>query len=130
MESCPSILIGRQGAAAASTLRPSAGGWETCTMRTIRTFLAGVLSLALLGPVAHAQVPAPAVAESAPVEAPAADVDTEVDVDGAPGVRLDAADLEAWLDGLLPYVLEQNDVAGSVVVVVKDGRVLLEKGYG
>jgi CubicO group peptidase (beta-lactamase class C family) len=39
-------------------------------------------------------------------------------------------DLEAWLDGLLPYALAEGDVAGAVVVVVKDGRVLLEKGYG
>lgn len=44
--------------------------------------------------------------------------------------RLNAADLEAWLDGFMPYALEQTDVAGSVVVVVKDGKVLLQKGYG
>ena len=30
----------------------------------------------------------------------------------------------------MPYALEKNDVAGAVVVVVKDGKVLLEKGYG
>jgi len=44
--------------------------------------------------------------------------------------RLTAPDLEAWLDGFMPYALEKNDVAGAVVVVVKDGKVLLEKGYG
>ncbi|MCC8362920.1 beta-lactamase family protein [Lysobacter sp. A6] len=47
-----------------------------------------------------------------------------------PTQRLTATDLEAWLDGFMPYALEQTDVAGSVVVVVKDGKVLLEKGYG
>lgn len=43
---------------------------------------------------------------------------------------LTRADLEAWLDGFLPYALQRGDVAGAVVVVVKDGRVLLQKGYG
>jgi len=39
-------------------------------------------------------------------------------------------DLEAWLDGYMPYALRRGDVAGAVVVVVKGGEVLLEKGYG
>lgn len=39
-------------------------------------------------------------------------------------------DLEAWLDGFLPYALATGDVAGAVVVVVKDGSTLLQKGYG
>ncbi len=38
--------------------------------------------------------------------------------------------LEAWLDGFLPYALATGDVAGAVVVVVKDGSTLLQKGYG
>lgn len=44
--------------------------------------------------------------------------------------QLDRADLEAWLDGLVPYALQQGDIAGLVVSVVKDGQVLLQKGYG
>ena len=43
---------------------------------------------------------------------------------------LDRADLEAWLDGMVPYALKAGDMAGAVVVVVKDGAVLLQKGYG
>lgn len=43
---------------------------------------------------------------------------------------LDAADLEAWLDGRVPYSLTSGDIAGAVVLVVKDGKVLLQKGYG
>jgi CubicO group peptidase (beta-lactamase class C family) len=39
-------------------------------------------------------------------------------------------DLESWLDGIVPYALQRGDVAGAVVVVVKDGQVLLQKGYG
>jgi CubicO group peptidase (beta-lactamase class C family) len=43
---------------------------------------------------------------------------------------LDRSDLETWLDGMVPYALKAGDMAGAVVVVVKDGTVLLEKGFG
>ena len=43
---------------------------------------------------------------------------------------LSKPDVEAWLDGIMPYALQRGDVAGAVVVVVKDGQVLLQKGYG
>jgi len=43
---------------------------------------------------------------------------------------LTAADVEAWLDGFVPYALQTADIAGAVVVVVKDGQVLAQKGYG
>lgn len=44
--------------------------------------------------------------------------------------ELTRGDVEAWLDGYLPYALDNGDIAGAVVVVVKDGQVLLQKGYG
>lgn len=44
--------------------------------------------------------------------------------------QLDAADLSAWLDGRVPYALKSGDIAGMVISVVKDGKVLLQKGYG
>ena len=43
---------------------------------------------------------------------------------------LERDDLDAWLEGLLPYALKNGDIAGGVVSVVKDGSVLLQKGYG
>jgi CubicO group peptidase (beta-lactamase class C family) len=43
---------------------------------------------------------------------------------------LEKADLEAWLDGFVPYALKSGDIAGAVIAVVKDGHVLVEKGYG
>ena len=43
---------------------------------------------------------------------------------------LDADDLHAWLDGLLPYSMQRGDIAGGVIAVVKDGNVLFQKGYG
>jgi CubicO group peptidase (beta-lactamase class C family)/uncharacterized membrane protein len=45
-------------------------------------------------------------------------------------VELNASDLEAFLDGLMPVELEHADISGAVVAVVKDGKVLLAKGYG
>jgi CubicO group peptidase (beta-lactamase class C family) len=39
-------------------------------------------------------------------------------------------DLEIFLAGFLPRELERNDVAGAVIAVVKDGQLLLAKGYG
>ena len=47
----------------------------------------------------------------------------------APAV-LSKPDLEAWLDGYFPFSLQHGDVAAAVVVVVKDGQVVLQKGYG
>lgn len=43
---------------------------------------------------------------------------------------LTAADAGAFLDGILPLQLQREDIAGAVVVVVKDGQVLFAKGYG
>jgi CubicO group peptidase (beta-lactamase class C family) len=43
---------------------------------------------------------------------------------------LEQADLEAFFDGILPLQLERSDIAGATVLVMRDGKVLLEKGYG
>ncbi|MCL1635709.1 beta-lactamase family protein [Luteimonas sp. SX5] len=68
----------------------------------------------------------PVTVERPKAQAPVAPADV---TDAATG-SLTRADLEAWLDGFMPYALERGDVAGSVVVVVKDGRILFQKGYG
>src|ERR1700761_9585742 len=47
-----------------------------------------------------------------------------------PAAPLTAADVNAWLDGYMPYALKTGDIAGAVVVVVKDGEILTERGYG
>src|SRR5271157_5809787 len=49
---------------------------------------------------------------------------------GTTSHALTAADLEAFLDGLMPAQLERENIAGAVIAVVKDGQVLLAKGYG
>ena len=43
---------------------------------------------------------------------------------------LTAADVGAFLDGVVPAELAREDIAGAVVVVVKDGRILFGRGYG
>ncbi len=77
-----------------------------------------VWSLTALCSIARAADVAPAVA---PASAAAA-----VPVTHA----LDRVDVEGWLDGFMPYALERGDAAGAVVAVVRNGEVLLVKGYG
>jgi CubicO group peptidase (beta-lactamase class C family) len=75
---------------------------------------------------------APAVAGSAPTTAmptAVAGVAT-TDLHDASGHSLTAEDLSSFLDGFVPFALERGDVAGGVVSVVKDGKVLFAKGYG
>ena len=77
-------------------------------------------------------------ARSAPGAVPAAPAALPVAPAAAPAApspassthALERTDLEGWLDGMVPYALKAGDMAGAVVVVVKDGRVLLQKGYG
>lgn len=61
--------------------------------------------------------------EHVPVQLPPAQV-----LDQTPA--LTRGDLEGWLDGLLPYAMRTGEMAGAVVVVVKNGDILLAKGYG
>ena len=43
---------------------------------------------------------------------------------------LTVEDVDAWLDGYMPYALHSGDIAGAVVAIVKDGKILTERGYG
>jgi CubicO group peptidase (beta-lactamase class C family) len=81
-------------------------------MMTLHARVLGAAAALLFASCAIAQTAAPAAAS-----APAAPAMT-------------AADVEAFLDGLVPAQLNREDVAGAIVVVVKDGKVLFEKGYG
>lgn len=44
--------------------------------------------------------------------------------------ELTAEDLTSFLDGLMPLQIQRADIAGAVVVVVKDGKLLFANGYG
>lgn len=48
----------------------------------------------------------------------------------APRHVLEKRDLEAFFDGVVPLQMERSDVAGASVLVMKDGQVILKKGYG
>jgi CubicO group peptidase (beta-lactamase class C family) len=99
--------------------------WFFFILRTTLRSVALAACAAILPPVwAQAPAPAPAAAigpAAAPATVPAPRV--------AP-VPLTAADLETWLDGMMPTALRVAGVPGAVVVLVKDGKPLLEKGYG
>ncbi|MEO7691922.1 MAG: serine hydrolase domain-containing protein [Sphingomonas sp.] len=95
-------------------------------MRILGTIAMIIAALAMpvtaQSPSALQPVPPLAPAKGAPAPLPAT---------GAPGARdLSAADVDAWLDGFMPYGLETGAIAGAVVVVVKDGKVLTQRGYG
>ena len=48
----------------------------------------------------------------------------------SPAGPTDPVELEAFMDGLMASEMAANHIPGAVVVVVKDGEVLLAKGYG
>ncbi len=81
---------------------------------------------ALVGRAAS-QEPSPSAPDRAASRHPTAGALPEAQPTASP---LDRADLESWLDGMIPSALQQGKVAGAVVSVVKDGRVILAKGYG
>lgn len=93
--------------------RLRASAWLLCAAALAPTW-------AQTGP---APAPTPPTAAAAPDAAPAPRLPTG-------GVALTATDLEAWLDGLMPSALRSARAPGAVVVVVKDGQPLVQKGYG
>ena len=95
--------------------------------RLIPAAAAALLTLALalftvaIARAADAAAPQASPPPATPAAAPAAT---------AAGAPLTAEDLNTWLEGYLPYALRVDDIAGAVVVVVKDGAVVTERGYG
>ena len=61
---------------------------------------------------------------------PAAFATAADSVPAAASRELTQSDADAWLDGFMPFTLESNDIAGAVVVIVKDGQVLTQRGFG
>jgi CubicO group peptidase (beta-lactamase class C family) len=95
------------------------------------------MTVAAQNHAAPASKPAPTAASGAPATATpatptnpiAATAPATPSAEAAP-VPLTAQDLNAWLDGYMPYALRTGDIAGAVVAVVKDGQVLTERGFG
>lgn len=103
-------------------------------MRSIQQILCGAVLAALVAmPLLAQDAVSPAAVPAAPVAATPAMPDSTAPVAttapaGTPA--LTPEDVGAWLDGFMPYALANGDIAGAVVVVVKDGQVLVQKGYG
>jgi CubicO group peptidase (beta-lactamase class C family) len=97
-------------------------------MTLIRRFAAALGIVAMLAMPAAAGTPAPLGPQAPP--APTTATAAAAPASPAGAHDLTATDVDTWLDGLLPYSLERGAIAGAVVVVVKDGRVLTERGYG
>ena len=93
--------------------------------RLPRVALVGAPVLMVLA--AFAQVPA-VKAPANPMAQPAA-IKAQTSAP-TPSHPLEQADLTAFFDGILPLQLERSDIAGASVLVMKDGKVLLQKGYG
>ena len=95
-------------------------------MRMIKWAIAALAALAIpaagqspteLQPIKSNKAVLPAPSPATPATAPAAHDLTKTDVD-------------AWLDGFVPYALKAGAIPGAVVVVVKDGQPLTMRGFG
>jgi CubicO group peptidase (beta-lactamase class C family) len=94
-------------------------------MKRIAKMLAAFALTCSVG-LAMAQVPPSPQPAAPPTPLPAAMPGTTDTSSHA----LAADDLSAFFDGLVPFALERGDVAGGVISVVKDGKVIFAKGYG
>ncbi|MGH7025336.1 MAG: serine hydrolase [Caulobacteraceae bacterium] len=90
-----------------------------------------VACLAVLGlSLGAATAPPTAVAPVTPSAHPAPGPAPAATPAAAPTPDLTAQDAETFFDGLFPYAIQRGDIAGGVIVVVKDGQILFAKGYG
>jgi CubicO group peptidase (beta-lactamase class C family) len=98
------------------------------------------VALSVIGNAAIARETLQVAAAAPSLAPPALTVDAAASAKAAapPGVAaapsgqrdLNKEDLNAWLDGYLPYALSVGDIPGAVVVVVKDGSILSARGFG
>jgi CubicO group peptidase (beta-lactamase class C family) len=86
----------------------------------MRTFIARAAVAAILIVAGSIALAARAASPAAVPESPSIEAPPE----------LTKSDADAWLDGFMPNTLKSNDIAGAVVVIVKDGQVLTERGFG
>jgi CubicO group peptidase (beta-lactamase class C family) len=100
-------------------------------MRIFTFLAAALLTLGTLTATAQKTktTPAPSVVPAAaPAVVPSATATPAAA--GATPTALTTEDLNAWLDGYMPYALHTGDIAGAVVAVVKDGQIVTERGFG
>jgi CubicO group peptidase (beta-lactamase class C family) len=84
----------------------------------------------ILAPITLAQEPQPPV-HIMPKTPTAQQSGTQTPPANPPSTHaLDSEDLGAFFDGIIPLQLERADIAGASLLVMQDGKVLLQKGYG
>jgi CubicO group peptidase (beta-lactamase class C family) len=96
-------------------------------MRKAAAFVAAILTIGSLS-LAAALTAQPSLVPTPRAQSTQLPAPPEIPKDQ--GAHLTAEDVNAWLDGFMPYAIARGDIPGAVVVVVKDGQVLTEKGYG
>jgi CubicO group peptidase (beta-lactamase class C family) len=84
--------------------------------------------LAPIAAVAQGPAPSPLVAPAAAAASPAGA--EPASTPSGVGPELSRVDLEPFLDGLINSQIQNRDIAGAVVSIVRDGEVVLSKGYG
>jgi CubicO group peptidase (beta-lactamase class C family) len=97
-------------------------------MTSMKYLATALLALGALTVVAQPSPPA-TVAPVGPAPTQAAEGSKTPSTPAEPKA-LTADDVNAWLDGYMPYALATGDLAGAVVAVVKDGQILTERGFG
>jgi len=96
----------------------------TTRRATIVAFLVSMLVFAWITSLT-AQGPKPATPK------PKAETKTEAVPITPPSTHaMTTEDVGAFLDGIMPQQLAREDIAGAVISIVKDGKVLFAKGYG
>ena len=98
-------------------------------IRSITIALTAAIIL-ILPALVPAQVPSIAPPKAVPPTGAPAIGEQVPEVPPGGAQALTKEDLGAWIDGFMPYALQRGDVAGATVAVVKDGNILLAKGYG
>ncbi|MEO9079068.1 MAG: serine hydrolase domain-containing protein [Rhodanobacter sp.] len=89
-----------------------------------------VFALALLLTIGAAAA-APAIGQASATTAGVVEAVAPVPAPGVTGApAMTASDVQTFFDSLVPYAIHRGDIAGGVIVVVKDGQPLFAQGYG
>ena len=101
-------------------------------IRSTKFLLAGVLAIAGFATVAQQIQPAgPTLTPPRPKATVTAPPPIQPQRPAPTGGReITAEDVNSWLDGFIPYAIGTGDIAGGVIVIVKDGQVLTQRGFG
>ena len=120
---CAIILVASAAFGRAQQAKTSAPA-KAATTKTAATTQKAEASAAKAAPAAEKAAASATAAKAAPATASGAAA-----VLVAPHT-LDKADVEAFFDGIFAIQEDRSDIAGATVLVMRDGQVVLEKGYG